>query len=251
MSQSKITSFFIKNQHAKKTKGDTSDTLFAVKKKPTVELFDTLHLKLVKHVSLQVETAIVRRYDYERLCVVVYEDLFVRSFCDDLFQMISTYGKFNRGSTNKNGQLSRKRKKCTYGGIDNYVITYKGQKITNHVIPWQSMPILEMISTRVSELTKEEYNVCTIQYYNNGNVGIKPHRDKEMKHGTVITSLSLGATRVMRFSLTRDGKETNVDIPLPHGSLCCIYPPTNDVWLHSIPLDKTTDPRMSLIFRRY
>ncbi len=68
-----------------------------------------------------------------------------------------------------------------------------------------------------------------------------------MIHGSVITSLSLGQTRTMRF----ENNNKIIDIILKNGSLCCIYPPTNDKWLHSIPLDNSQKPRMSLIFRRY
>jgi alkylated DNA repair dioxygenase AlkB len=66
-----------------------------------------------------------------------------------------------------------------------------------------------------------------------------------MKFGTIITSISLGTPRIMRFE--KDDKI--IDLLLESGSLCLIMPPTNNYWLHSIPKDTSLTPRISLIFR--
>jgi alkylated DNA repair dioxygenase AlkB len=163
----------------------------------------------------------------------------------ELFSLIEKKGKWPHDFKTKKGVLSKKRNKCTYGEIKNYHITYRGQEIASTVYDWSEMPILKQIRDRIKELTGQQYHVCTIQYYNNGDVGIKPHRDKEMKPGTIIASISLGETRVMQFN--RNEKE--LQFPLEQGSLFLIKYPTNDFWLHSIPNDNTKKPRISLIFR--
>jgi alkylated DNA repair dioxygenase AlkB len=39
-------------------------------------------------------------------------------------------------------------------------------------------------------------------------------------------------------------------VALPHGSLCIMYPPTNEHWAHSIETEQETRaPRISLVFR--
>ena len=116
------------------------------------------------------------------------------------------------------------------------------------ILPWESFPELLILAKRIQETTSQSYNTCVIQIYNSGSVGIKPHRDKEMKYGTNIASISLGETRSMYFE--RRGYE-QLDIPLVAGDLCIIKPPTNDYWLHSIPTDSTKNTRISLIFRNF
>ena len=142
----------------------------------------------------------------------------------------------------------KKRNKTIYGSLDKYTIIYRGKTIHTPILPWKSFPELYTLAQRIQETTQQSYNTCVIQIYNSGIVGIKPHRDKEMKPGTDIASISLGNTRSMRFE--RSGCE-ELDIPLEHGTLCLIKPPTNDYWLHSIPTDNSSNIRISLVFRNY
>ena len=131
--------------------------------------------------------------------------------------------------------------------LNRYTFQYRGEIIRTKVWPWAKLSFLEKIRDLISILTSQTYHCCVIQLYNNGSVGIKPHRDKEMESGTIIASISLGATRTMRFE--RTGYD-NCDISLENGSLLLINPPTNDYWLHSIPWESACKkPRMSLIFR--
>ncbi len=158
------------------------------------------------------------------------------------------YGRFKRTHVNKDGAPSKRRNKIIYGDEDfpSYSFIYQGKTVATRVNPWSALPILRTIRDKITELTGETYHVCVIQLYNNGAVGIDPHRDKEMMPGTIIASVSLGETRVMRFE--RGGYEM-IDIPLTAGTLCLLQPPTNDYWLHSIPRDSTVAPRISLVFR--
>lgn len=121
-------------------------------------------------------------------------------------------------------------------------------KIYKYNVLQTQSTILKNVRDRVIEKTKQPYNTCVIQIYLNGEIGIKPHRDKEVNYGTIIASVSLGATRTMRFEKSN---EAPLDISLSAGSLCLIQPPTNDFWLHSIPNDASTDIRISLVFRYF
>ena len=162
-----------------------------------------------------------------------------------IYNYILNNAKFAYSHYTQKGILSKRKNKAVYGSIPYYVATYQGNTVHTPVNSWDELPYLKQLSLELTKITGQEYHVCVIQLYNSGEVGINPHRDKEMKHGTIITSLSLGTGRIMRFE--KNGKI--VDIPLNPGALCLIMPPTNDTWLHSIPKDETTTPRISLIFR--
>ena len=154
--------------------------------------------------------------------------------------------KLNIKVYNKDNTLTKKRQKFTFGCIPYYRFVYLGKEIVNKVEDWNQIPVLKLLAEKCSEITKENYNICVVTYYNNGEVIIKPHRDKEMIN-TYITSLSLGETRTMRF----EKGNKKIDCELKDGTLCIINPPTNDYYLHSIPEEKyKTNPRISVIFRR-
>jgi alkylated DNA repair dioxygenase AlkB len=154
----------------------------------------------------------------------------------------------------KKGVLSKKRNKYLCGDPDvrYYTATFRGKVVHSPVGPWSTVPILETLRNRVRDLTGQDYHVCSLQLYNCGEVGIEPHRDKEMEAGTIIASISLGETRVMKFDRIGVSNGEPVEISLEAGSLCLLHPPTNDKWLHSIPKDPApTDKRLSVIFRNY
>ena len=146
----------------------------------------------------------------------------------------------------KVGQSSKKRNKTIYGDIKEYIITIRGKIIKTPVNPWKQE--FKELRDKISITTEQQYNTCVLQIYNSGQVGINPHKDKEMNVGTKIASISLGESRVMRFELI--GFE-NIDIVLDKGDLCVINYPTNNYWLHSIPTDDSTNVRASLIYRNF
>lgn len=145
----------------------------------------------------------------------------------------------------------QRRQKKIYGCIKHYCITYRGQSIQTPVIHWDAIPVIRNMAEHISlHYTHMPIHTVTVHFYPTGNIGIKPHRDKEMLSNSIIASVSLGATRVMRFERNK-GAHVH-DFALTDGSLCLIMPPTNDVWLHSIPLDASCKKsRMSIIFRNY
>lgn len=147
-------------------------------------------------------------------------------------------------------QPSSKRSATLFGdpGII-YSVTYRDVTFDRPVLDWSNIKGLSELKTYVEQVTNEKYNVCIIQLYPNGSVGINPHRDKEMVAGTRITGLSLGATRTLSF--TREGHQTH-KIKLPSGSLYVMNQPTNQKWLHSIIKEtRIKEPRLSLTFRNY
>ena len=201
-----------------------------------------------KQSNVQPKNHEIIKVENDNLSITLIENFYSLDMCKKLWDKIIESGDFKRPHTNKDGSLSKKRNKIVYGSIDTYKITYLGKEIVSPIINWDKVPLIKQLATQCTSITGEIYNTCTIQYYNNGQVDIKPHRDKEMAKGTYIVSLSLGATRIMRFESNNSKSQVNCE--LKEGTLCVINPPTNDYWLHSIPTDATTEPRISIIFRK-
>lgn len=126
-----------------------------------------------------------------------------------------------------------------------YEIKFKNGTVRRPTEEWPED--IKKIKTRIEKLVDAKLNICVLQYYPNGNVGINPHRDKEMIHGTKICGLSLGETRTLSMAY----RSLEHDIKLPEGSLYIFNPPTNDFWSHSISKDSSKNPRISLTFRNY
>ena len=126
-----------------------------------------------------------------------------------------------------------------------YTIEYFGQTSVKETVKWID-PLMK-VKNKLETYTKEKYNVCVLQCYPNGNVGINPHRDKEMVKGTTIAGVSLGETRVLELQRGMEKKEYRLN----SGSLYLLNPPTNSYWTHSIRKDATKRIRLSLTFRNY
>lgn len=181
----------------------------------------------------------------EKANIQVIDNYLSQEYAKQILDEILEKVKFPYEKITKNGALSKRRNKTIFGEIDNYTVIYKDTEIKTPVNKWNDCPILKKVADELEAYTKQKYHVCVIQLYNNGEVGIDHHRDKEMAPGTIIASISLGCTRIMSFK--RYNKTLNFQ--LKSGSLCLINPPTNDNWTHAIPKDDTKDMRISLVFR--
>lgn len=130
-----------------------------------------------------------------------------------------------------------------------YSVTYQGVTSNTLALEWNNLPALYELKSLIENITGQKYTVCAIQHYPTGNVGIGPHRDKEMVSGTRICGVSLGATRTIQFTRANHQPKS---IPLLSGSLYCMNPPTNQKWLHSIIKEsRIKQSRYSLTFRDY
>lgn len=103
-----------------------------------------------------------------------------------------------------------------------YEINWYNKKTYRKVHPWNEVNVLSYVRDRVQNITGEKYNICVVQRYPHGNIGINPHRDKEMKKGTTICGISIGETRC----LSIDGKY-NIELELTPGSMYLIHQQTN------------------------
>ena len=134
-----------------------------------------------------------------------------------------------------------------FGGYDGKPV----KMIERKCLPWADLPVLDGVKGLLYQETRTTYNYCVVQRYPSGRVGINPHKDKEMRPGTCIAGLSVGATRTLTLTPPRYNKKDkfSLQIELPPGSLYIFKDPTNRHWQHSIEKDETTEPRISLTFR--
>lgn len=145
------------------------------------------------------------------------------------------------------------RSSLLFGDDIKYTITYRGHSSVSEPNPWPDflLPIKNKMQMFIYDTYQDEIdlNVCAIQKYPSGRVGINPHRDKEMTSGTMICGLSLGQTRVLEFSKWQS--PPFISIPLESHSLYLMMPPTNEYFAHSIKKDASKNARISLTFRNY
>jgi len=144
-----------------------------------------------------------------------------------------------------------RRSTMIFGDDDiQYHVEYKNYISSNPTNHWSSFPVLDEVKKIVEAFNEQKYNFCCIVAYPDGNYGIKPHQDKEMTLGTTICGLSVGAKRMITFYPPYQSDNIKFSIDLPHGSLYCMLPPTNQNWRHEIPLQPDIkDWRFSFTFR--
>jgi alkylated DNA repair dioxygenase AlkB len=158
-------------------------------------------------------------YSCDYMDIDIYSEYLSKVEIADLYKkIVENPVHFKHSSITKDGNPSKKRNKTIYGSIPVYSYTYRGKTIETSIYSWRThFPEHETLTKRIEETTGQSYNTCVIQIYNSGAVDIRPHRDKEMKKGSIIASISIGQTRTMRFE--RNNYET-LDIPLESGTLC-------------------------------
>lgn len=132
---------------------------------------------------------------------------------------------------------------------------------------WKTWGLIAIWSPRLSILLLHNYltrklfliylEIYKIRRYRNGNDHMGEHRDDEgeLDQEAGIVSISLGQVRDFVFK-HRDVKfkKRRVDpikIPLGHGSLLHMKPPTNEFWYHALPVRKNAPGvRINLTFRK-
>ncbi len=128
-------------------------------------------------------------------------------------------------------------------GIPGLAYRYSGTE--NLAIPWT--PTLLEIKEKI-EAVQGEYNFCLLNRYRSGADSVGMHADDEPEMGSVIGSLSLGATRTFRIKHNKT-KQT-MSFPVSHGTLIIMAGTMQQFWKHEVP--KTTEnvgERINLTFR--
>lgn len=96
-----------------------------------------------------------------------------------------------------------------------------------------------------------EFNVCLLNFYEDGQQRIGWHSDREeIGRDTPIASVSLGATRSFLVRAKQDGVRDRVKLELSSGSMVLMENICQHLYLHSIPKQsEVTGGRINLTFR--
>ena len=93
-------------------------------------------------------------------------------------------------------------------------------------------------------------NNCLLNFYEDGNSSLGYHSDssEELKEGTGVAIISLGAERTINYKNKTD-REVIVPYKLKSGTLLFMDKQVQEEWLHSIPKEEGIGARISLTFR--
>lgn len=138
------------------------------------------------------------------------------------------------------------RKVCWF---DQNNLSYKYSN-ADHESHFFTKEILE-IKEIVEDKTQTKYNACLFNLYEDGNVGVGWHSDKEarMARFSSIASVSFGAER--RFDFRHLTKDLSLSTYLEHGSLLLMKGVTQNHWKHQLAKSKKIlTPRINITFRQ-
>ncbi|MGE4070058.1 MAG: alpha-ketoglutarate-dependent dioxygenase AlkB [Lysobacterales bacterium] len=126
---------------------------------------------------------------------------------------------------------------------------YRYSRVRHEPLPWT--PTLQALRERLQEDLGCAFNSVLVNRYRSGADSMGWHADDEAELGAepVIASVSLGATRSMRFR-SRTLDPIRLSLPLEHGSLLLMAGQTQALYQHAV--DKTRAPvaeRINLTFR--
>jgi alkylated DNA repair dioxygenase AlkB len=125
-------------------------------------------------------------------------------------------------------------------------VSYSYSGTENKALPWTET--LREIKDKI-EAVRGQYNYCLLNRYRSGSDSVGMHADNEPGMGSVIGSLSLGATRSFRIRHNKL-KETRTFL-VGHGTLIIMEGTMQQFWKHEVP--KTTEnvgERINLTFRK-
>lgn len=124
--------------------------------------------------------------------------------------------------------------------------TYSG---TTHSQPLPWNRDLVKIKKEVETRTRQKFNACLANLYEDGSQGMGWHQDNEEELSqSSIASVSLGAERRFDFRHKQTGNKLSVF--LEQGSLLLMAGETQKHWQHQLPKSaKVTTPRVNLTFR--
>ena len=129
-------------------------------------------------------------------------------------------------------------------GDKGLIYRYSGRD--NVALPWTET-LLE-IKHKI-EAVQGEYNYCLLNRYRSGADSVALHADDEPGMGSVIGSLSLGATR--KFRIKHNTSKETIDFFVGNGALIIMAGTMQQHWKHCIPkTKKNVGERINLTFRK-
>jgi alkylated DNA repair dioxygenase AlkB len=125
-------------------------------------------------------------------------------------------------------------------------VTYRYSGTVNVALRWTPM-LLEI--KQMIEAVQGRYNYCLLNRYRSGQDSMGMHADDEPEMGSVIGSLSLGATRTFRIRHNRSKETRNFQVG--NGALIIMAGTMQQFWKHEIPKTKeNVGERINVTFRK-
>jgi alkylated DNA repair dioxygenase AlkB len=111
-------------------------------------------------------------------------------------------------------------------------------------------PVLNSICKKIENEIGLLPNNCLMNYYLDGNSKMGYHSDssEELKPGTGVAIISLGAERCISYR-SKENKQHKVKYLLKSGALLYMDKKVQDDWMHAIPKEPGAGERVSLTFR--
>ena len=134
------------------------------------------------------------------------------------------------------------RKTASFG------VSYNYSGITYPKTPM--MKCLITVCDKIESAIAFRPNNCLMNYYLDGNSTMGYHSDsaEELKQGTGVVIISLGAERTISYRSKLD-KEHKVKYKLKNGALLYMDKDVQQKWMHAIPKESGVGERISLTFR--
>lgn len=176
-------------------------------------------------------------------CSVWYQpDAFTRE-ADDLLPRLLAWPGF---AADLSLGIAARRLTCAFGQLG---ARYRYSGTTK--VAWLWPDFISSLRAALEIRLGEVFDFALVNLYPDGRAGLGWHSDDErdLKVGSPIVSVSLGAARV--FALRNISTGATAGALLTHGSLCVMAGDTQRQWQHCITKDARVKlPRVSITFRR-
>lgn len=139
------------------------------------------------------------------------------------------------------------RKSCKFS------IDPKNPQLTSYnnrnTYPFDKSPWIEYFRREIEELTGIKYDYVLVHLYPNEKASISRHNDSEALNSSVA-SISIGATRRMRFFQPKVVRGCVQEFHLSHGDVIIMEKGCQQVYTHEIPKEKfEVGPRINMTWR--
>lgn len=165
---------------------------------------------------------------------------------NEYFEYIKKNIKFSEQKIKIYGKIYIPKRKTYHMGDENIAYKYSGYR--NKANKWDDK--VKKIKDTIEKITKEKYNYCLLNYYENGNASIGWHSDdeKDIKKDSSIVSVSFGCKRLFKLK-NKKTKEVK-KIILENGDILIMKGKCQKEYWHSLPkTTKNKEERISLTFR--
>ncbi len=167
--------------------------------------------------------------------------------------------EYRKGFTNSGNEVQREQlwfhKDNSYF-CDSWVARYP--RWDAHTYTETILEVQTLVQSVVNDLTQgfkiPNINSCLINYYQNGESCIQPHRDNKQSFGErpTIVGLSIGANRVLKLHHNSKTVPVHYDVQLEDNCLFIMAGGSQLNFLHEIPVKpECKEERWSLTFREH